>query len=430
MPINKNKISPARLASFQVLHRIEKDKAFSSILLPKVEEKLSQKDRKLCHKICLGVLRKRIFLDEIIKTLTQGKKTDLEIKIILRIGLYQLIFLDKVPSHAVVNESVNLAEVCGKTKAKGFVNAVLRSYSPEKIVLPQDTIKRLSITESHPQFLVERWINQFGFDETVELLKANNEEAGLDFRFTARTSATTKDLLCKRSALSRDELLKLSDQGEIYFQDKASQMVASLVELNAGENFLDLCCAPGGKFTLVHYLLSEKLEHQKSKALFVGADIFLRRLMTVRENCQKLGVENYQLLACDAEKELPFKDESFDVILVDAPCSGTGTIRRNPEIRYFLKESDFVTLSEKQFKILENASKILKKGGRLIYSTCSLETEENENVVNTFLQKHKDFSPVEPNLPQNLTSYPFVRTFPHKDKTDGFFVAILKKHAS
>ncbi|GIU81777.1 MAG: 16S rRNA (cytosine(967)-C(5))-methyltransferase RsmB [Acidobacteria bacterium] len=421
MPTEGRKVSPARIAAFKVLRRVERDKAFSSILLPQVEAELSPKDKKLCHKICLGVLRNKIFLDEIIKTFARDKKIDLEIRIILRMGLYQLIFLDKVPSHAAVSESVNLAEICGKPEAKGFVNAILRKYRPGKLALPKDPVDRLSITESHPRFLIERWIRQFGFDETVELVKANNEEAELDFRFTAKTSPAVKELLSgKKVVVSREELLELASRGEIYFQDKASQLIASLVEIHDGENFLDLCCAPGGKFTLIHLLA-------KPKGLFVGADVFLQRLRMVKENCRKLGIQNYQLLACNAEMELPFENESFDVVLVDAPCSGTGTIRRNPEIRYFLKETDFAVLSEKQSRILENASRVLKRGGRLVYSTCSLEREENEEVINAFLQKHKNFSLLKPDLTQNLTKEGFMRTFPHKDKADGFFAAILKK---
>jgi 16S rRNA (cytosine967-C5)-methyltransferase len=409
-------ICKARLAAFRILRRIEKDKAFSSILLSQVQKSLSPADRRLCHKVCLGVLRKKFLLDKIIDTLARGKKIDLEIRIILRMGLYQLIFLNRIPKHAAVDESVKLTEICSKPKAKGFVNAILRNYESKELKLPEDPIDRLSIVESHPRFLIERWIKQFGFEETIELVKANNEEAGMDFRFTAKTSSAMKE------KLSREDLLRLADEGEIYFQDKASQMVASLVELSAEESFLDLCCAPGGKFTLIHYLLSEK-----PKKLFVGADLYLRRLKTVEQICRKTGVEGYQLLVCDAEEPLPFENESFDVILLDAPCSGTGTIRRNPEIRYFLEESDFLSLSEKQSRMIENASKVLKKGGRLIYSTCSLEREENEIVINNFLRTNKNFSLIKPSSSEHLTDEGFIRTFPHRDKTDGFFVSVLRR---
>ncbi len=151
-------------------------------------------------------------------------------------------------------------------------------------------------------------------------------------------------------------------------------------------------------------------------------------MQIAREICKKQGLQNVQLLQYDAEKSLPFADESFEVILVDAPCSGTGTIRHNPEIRYFLTENDFAELSSKQLKILVNASKLVKRGGRLIYSTCSLEIEENEQVIENFLHENRDFEIVLPNLSAEfLTERGFARTFPQRDKMDGFFIAILKK---
>ena len=414
------KISPARIAAVEILTKIETEKAFSSVLLPLAEENLEAKDRGLCHEITLGVLRKQMSLDAIIEKLTSGKKIDSAIKIILRIALYQMIFLDKIPAHAAINDAVNLTQKAKKTSAKGFVNAVLRRFTREKIDLEfADEIEKNSIETSHPRWLIEKWIGQFGFENTEKLAIANNETPKLSYRWTAKTTDETKR---RRDEETRRELFELAEKGEIYFQDEASQMVAKAVNLQSDESFLDVCCAPASKFSLINYLIGEP--HK----LFVGGDLYEQRLKIVQGICQKVGAKNYQILQYDAEKDLPFADESFDVALVDAPCSGTGTIRHNPEIRYFLREKDFENLAAKQLKILQSASKLIKRGGRLIYSTCSLETEENEAVALAFLAESAEFEKVSPELDKKfLTDENFARTSPPRDGMDGFFIAVFRK---
>ena len=187
------KISPARIAACSILTKIEKEKAFSSVLLPLAEEKIEAKDRGLCHEITLGVLRKQIYLDAIIEKLTNGKKLDIVVKIILRIALYQLKFLDKIPPHAAINDAVNLVQMAKKTSAKGFVNAILRRFTRENIELNfVDEIERISVETSFPRWLIEKWISQFGIAETEKLAIASNETPKLDFRFTAKTTEATK----------------------------------------------------------------------------------------------------------------------------------------------------------------------------------------------------------------------------------------------
>lgn len=414
------KISPARIAAFEILTKIEKEKAFSSVLLPIYEAKLPEIDKGLCHEITLGVLRKQLFLDAVIEKLTNGKKIDSAVKIILRIALYQLKFLDKIPAHAAINDAVNLAHRAKKTSAKGFVNAVLRRFTRENIQLnfPDETT-RISVETSHPKWLIEKWIAEFGFEETEKLAIANNETPKLDFRFTAKTSEKTKQ---KIEELSKNDLYELAEKGEIYFQDEGSQMVGNTVQLKNNEKFLDICAAPGSKTTLV------ASENVKDKNLIIAGDLNFQRVNFLRGNCENQGVDFVNVLQFDAEKNLPFADESFDVALLDAPCSGTGTIRHNPEIRYFLTEKDFAELSGKQRAILKNASKVIKRGGRLIYSTCSLELEENETVCEEFLAENTEFRLIETNLSgQFVTEKGFARTFPQKDKTDGFFIAVFSK---
>ncbi len=425
------KISPARLAAFDILMKIETDRAFSSVLLPVFEDKLSPADRGLCHELVLGVLRRQIYLDKIIETLAGSKKLDTVVRIALRLGVYQLQFLDRIPDHSAINESVNLVQRAKKTSAKGFVNAVLRRATREKISLEfTDEIERISVEQSHPEWLVERWIGQFGIDETRRLAVANNELPALAFRFTARSSrkdarqAKRSDNVdgCFIAEKFDPELRKLAESGEIYFQDEASQMVGAAIEVRRGERFLDVCAAPGSKTTMIAG------NYGKNASLIAAGDINKARVDFLSENCVNQGVESVNILQYDAEKPLPFADESFDVVLVDAPCSGTGTIRHNPEIRYFLHPDDFGELSDKQLRILENASKLVKTGGRLIYSTCSLEREENETVCERFMKGDPAFRQTVPDIEQRfITSDGFARTFPHRDHMDGFFIAIFER---
>lgn len=421
-------VSPARIAAFEILSKIEAEKAFSTVLLPVYEEKLSPPDRALCHELTLGILRKQIYLDFIIEKLTQKKaaKFDLPVITALRIGLYQLLFLEKIPAYSAINESVNLVQRAKKTSAKGLVNAVLRRATREKTELIfADRIEEIAVTTSHPRWLIEKWIKQFGLAETERLAQANNEIPPQDFRFTAKTSEGVKTAL-QSPGMIKDKVYirELAEQGKIYFQDKASQMVAEAVELQEGEKFLDVCAAPGSKTTYI----AGRAAKEKSLNLIVAGDLYFQRAAFLKESSRKQGVDFVRIVQYDAERSLPFEDESFDVILVDVPCSGTGTIRRNPEIRYFLRENDLYELSEKQLKILKNASKLVKDGGRLIYSTCSLETEENESVIDRFLAEVSVFEKVSPKTPERYkTAENFARTFPTRDEMDGFFIAAFEK---
>lgn len=427
-------ISPARLAAFEILTKIETEKAFSSILLANYEQNLSLKDRSLCHEITLGVLRRQLYLDRIIEELTNGRKLDAAVKITLRIGLYQILFLDKIPAYSAINESVNLVNKAKKTSAKGLVNAILRRSTREKIELEfSDEIEKVSVETSHPRWLIEKWIEQFGFEETEKLARANNEISRIAFRPTAKISPDGLEIISKfeKSGFLENcfiagrfdaDLLRLAENSEIYIQDEASQIVAGSVKLEDGQIFLDVCAAPGSKTTQISNF---KLNISN---LLVAGDIHWNRVKILQENCRKQAVDFVNIVQYDAVKSLPFADESFDCVLLDAPCSGTGTIRHNPEIRYFLQKNDFEELSGKQLKLLENASKLVKPGGNLIYSTCSLEQEENEKVIERFLIENSEFSKIVPRVSEKiLTPENFGRTFPQTDNSDGFFIAAMKR---
>lgn len=412
------KISPARKAAFNILLRIDRDRAYSSVLLPAYEANLSDADRGLCHEIVLGALRRQMLLDRYIDILAKNKKIDREVRVILRLSLYQMIFLDRVPSHAAVNDAVSLAVSAKKSSAKGFVNALLRNFERERPALAfADEAERISVETSHPMWLLRRWEKEFGPEVAVAIAEADNQPPDASFRATAKSEDA--DL----SKLLKDELRALADSGEIYVQDKGSQMIADAVALKSGERFLDVCAAPGSKITLV------ATHVPSSSSLLVGGDLHLNRVRFLKESAARQGVDWIQALQYDAARPLPFAEESFDAVLVDAPCSGTGTIRHNPEIRYFLDESSPATLASKQLAILSEASKLIGRGGRLIYSTCSLEREENEEVCERFLGANPDMCKTEPGIPSAfLTSEGFGRTFPQRDGMDGFFIASFAKN--
>lgn len=439
-------ITPARKSAFEILCKIEKENAFSSILLPQYEKNLNSKDSSLCHQIVLGVLRKKLYLDEIIKKFTKKNinKFDVEVVNALRIGLYQLLILDKIPDYSAINESVNLVKLAKKKSASGMVNAVLRRATREKFEFKSiDQIEKISVETSHPRWLVEKWIKQFGFEEAEKLSTANNEIPTLIFRLTGKfysknpqiqseilesiTNNSVESELIENSFTARhfdDNLWELAEKGLIYFQDEGSQMVASTVNLHNEQLFLDVCASPGSKTTFI----ANKRLRSNTQNIIVAGDLYEHRVRTLKENCVNQNVGFVNLVQYNAEEELPFSDESFDAILVDAPCSGTGTIRNNPEIRYNVNEKDFKALSVKQLKILKNASKLVKHDGRIIYSTCSLEVEENEEVIEKFLAEDQNFELIKPELSEKfITKDNFAKTFPQRDNMDGFFIAVLHK---
>ncbi|NNE97602.1 MAG: 16S rRNA (cytosine(967)-C(5))-methyltransferase RsmB, partial [Pyrinomonadaceae bacterium] len=384
------KISPARKAAFEVLFRIDKEKAFSSILLPRYEQKLDVRDSSLCHQLTLGVLRNKIYLDRVIELFSARKtgKFDLEVLTALRIGLYQILFLEKIPAYSAINESVNLVKAAKKRSASGLVNAVLRKAVKQEINLDfGDKVEQISVENSHPRWLIERWADQFGLVRAEALANANNSKASLTFRFTKRffskSESDQQKILkalasddnierselvsnCYRASRMTREIDDLAQSNFIYFQDEASQLTADGITLERDQVFLDVCASPGSKATYVAAFSDQN-------ALVVAGDLYPHRIRTLKSNAEKQKAVEIAIAMYDAEKALPFPDESIDVVLVDAPCSGTGTIRRNPEIRYSLSRSDFGELASKQLTILKNASNLVKSGGKLVYSTCSID---------------------------------------------------------
>jgi len=434
-------ISPARLAAFEILLRVEEG-AYASILLNSKEEELGTLDRGLTHELVMGVLRWQLWLDRLIEYYSGRKVTDLDlaIRVVLRLGLYQLRFLGRIPDSAAVNESVNLAKFARLRSAVPFVNAVLRRATREPDVDPaneiEDPIEKIAVNTSHPAWLIERWSKAFGGEEAERFAQANNEPAPVAFRVVnsrADEVAILEQLSQAGGVLTASKiaigawridgagslLSQLVNRGEVYVQDEASQLVAQVLGAEPGHRVLDLCAAPGSKTTLI---ADRALD---SASVFAG-DFYEHRLRTLVSSSELQGLRNIQTVNLNGLQPLPFAERSFDRVLVDAPCSGTGTLRRNPEIRWRISPADIDDLSVRQKQLLENAAHAVKPGGRLVYSTCSVETDENEEVRQAFLENNELFRPANLEVDPSLaTSSGAARTWPQKHGTDGFFIAVF-----
>jgi 16S rRNA (cytosine967-C5)-methyltransferase len=445
-------VSPARLAAFEVLRRVEEEGAFASVLLAALdEEQMRADDRALCYELVLGVLRRQLWLDHLIEHFAAraAARLDAPVRRALRLGLYQLRFLSRIPPSAIVNEAVNLAYRSRVSSAAGFINAVLRratkepQYDPSQAIA--DPLERLTVETSHPQWLIERWASAFGFDVTKAFARSNGEAPPVAFRIVAaRALKVNLDVLenlraagglltpseiapgAWRISGASARLRELAQEGLIYVQDEASQLAAHLLDAQRGERVLDVCAAPGSKTTYIADRAGG------AAASIVAGDLYEQRLRTVLESGARQRSSSLAAVVYDATVPLPFADGSFDRVLVDAPCTGTGTLRRNPEIRWRISPSDVAELSERQRAILANAAKTVRRsgGGRLLYSTCSIEPEENEAVVAFFLEENGAFRQISVDVPEPLRSGErAARTWPQRDGADGFFIAAFERRS-
>jgi 16S rRNA (cytosine967-C5)-methyltransferase len=437
-------VSPARRAAFSILRRVEEEGAYASVLLAASEDELRAEDRALCYELVLGTLRWQLWLDSLIEHYAgrRPESLDAPVRRALRLGLYQLRFLSRIPASAIVNESVNLAYLSRLRSAAAFINAVLRravremDYDPAANVSEQ--IERLAIETSHPVWLLERWIDAFGVEEAAAFARANNVAPPTAFRVIGER-ASVQEVLEELSAAggvitssqiapqswriegAGGSLRRLASEGKIYLQDEASQLVAHVLDAQRGERVLDVCAAPGSKTTHIAALTPEL-------SLIVAGDVHGHRLQTVLAAASRQGIKRLRAVVHDGEVALPFAANAFDRVLVDAPCTGTGTLRRNPEIRWRITNRDVSELSLRQGLILGNAARMVRPGGRLVYSTCSVEREENEEVVARFLDNHAEFRKLPLTLPASLQSNEGeARIWPHRDGADGFFIACLER---
>jgi 16S rRNA (cytosine967-C5)-methyltransferase len=462
------RVSAARRAAFEVLRRVEDEGAFASVLLASADAgELRADDRALCYELVLGCLRRQLWLDKLIEHYAKRdpQRLDAPVRRALRLGLYQLRFLTRIPQSAAVNESVNLAHEARLRSAASFINAVLRRATREPDYDPAtpatSELERLSIATSHPAWLVERWMKFFGTSEGAgeveSFARANNETPPVAFRLNPlaaqpeevweRLGAAGVEAQPSRiapqawriegaggggggsgGAAGASLLRALASEGAIYMQDEASQLVAHVLGARAGERVLDVCAAPGSKTTQIA-ALSHDGAHDGAH-VFAG-DIYARRLRTLGESATRQGLKNIHLIVYDAEQwPLPFASGAFARVLVDAPCTGTGTLRHNPEIRWRITQADIADLAARQRRILAHAAQTVAPGGRLVYSTCSVEPEENEEVVAEFLETQQGFKLIRPDVPEPLlTKEGAARTWPQRDDTDGFFVAAFERQS-
>jgi 16S rRNA (cytosine967-C5)-methyltransferase len=447
------RVSAARRAAFEVLRRVEEEGAFASSLLASAGVELRADDRALCYELVLGCLRRQFWLDKLIEHYSKRdpERLDAPVRRALRLGLYQLRFLTRIPQSAAVNESVNLAYEARLRSAANFINAVLRRATREPDYDPATqaatALERIAIATSHPAWLVERWIKFFGAGDAESFAHANNQTPPVAFRVNSLSANTEEVLERLRGAsvevqpsriapqawriegtgggASSSSLLRaLAGEGAVYLQDEASQLVAHVLGARAGESVLDVCAAPGSKTTQIAALSNDR-------ARVVAGDIYAHRLRTLGESAARQNLKNVQLIVYDAETApLPFAAGAFERVLVDAPCTGTGTLRHNPEIRWRITHAGIAELAARQRRILAHAAQSVCPGGRLVYSTCSVEPEENEEVVAAFLATHPAFESIKPDVPEHLLTSEgtAARTWPQRDGTDGFFVAAFERH--
>lgn len=443
-----------RRTALDILLRVERDRAFAEQLLDQELSRgtLAGPDRGLLTELVYGVLRRQGTLDFLVDAFSASRGGRLErvVLVILRLGLYQLLFLDRIPASAAVNESVNLAKAMAP-RAAGLVNAVLRRADRERDALPwphreRDPAAYIAARHSHPRWLVERWIEQLGVLEAEELAVAMVEQAPLTIR--VNTLKTTRGAYLAELAAagvaaeptawgphgiritSRIAITSLPGfaEGLVAVQDESSQLAAFFLGPQPGERVLDVCAAPGGKAVYLAQLMENRGE-------VLACDISAKKLRLVTEAAVRLGIDIIRIVAGDATKsEGPADGPPFDRILLDAPCSGLGVIRRNPEGKWWKTPEDVARLAATQRNILDAVAPRLRPGGILLYSTCSTMEAENEAIIDDFLSRHGDFvledlNALYPAFFGLFTGRGDFRSWPHRHGMDGFFAARLKKSA-
>jgi 16S rRNA (cytosine967-C5)-methyltransferase len=443
---NTNDINPREIA-LKVLHDVEAQNAYASETIQSYCRNLflSSLDRRFISELVHGTTKMRRRLDFVLSKFLVDKLENLTpwIKNILRMGIYQIDFMEKVPESAAVDESVKLAKKHGHRGTVALVNAVLRSYlrDKSKVKFPpweEDKIENIALFYSFPSWMVKRFLEVFGEKATIELCSAYNQRPRLSVRANGlKTSQKELEEIFLREKIkfkpgkflenfysieSKVELsqFKPLQDGWVYFQDESAGFPVMLLDPHPGEIILDLCAAPGGKATFI-------AERIQDKGRVIAVDLSVKRLETVKENCDRLGIHSVSLCCGDATS---FSCRPVDRVLIDAPCSALGTMGKNSDARWRKQEEDLFRLQKLQLQILSNAAELVRKGGILVYSTCTILPEENEQVIAKFLKKRADFKLSDSRLlvdPEVLDRNGFVRTLPHLHKMDGSFACRLEK---
>ncbi|MEA4920579.1 MAG: 16S rRNA (cytosine(967)-C(5))-methyltransferase RsmB [Clostridiaceae bacterium] len=429
--------------SLEALSDWHKTGSWPDLYLKSKLEPLTRAQASLVTMITYGVIQNQSLIDYYIGLYSSLKLNKVSPYVLeaMRIAVYQILFLDKVPDSAAVNESINLINKTGNRRAAGFANGVLRKIVREKNNLPEikgrSREETLAIKYSNPLWLTKKFIKIFGFEETEELLAANNESVVPSIR--VNTIKTDSEAFIREASVIMGQepvkselvndgfyvselatLLKspLFENGHFYVQDIASQLAVNILAPKPYEKVLDLCAAPGGKSLLAAQLM-------ENHGLIVSNDIYPHKTALIIKNAARYGCDIIQESCKDASLYITEYSEQFDSIICDVPCSGLGIIRKKPDIR-FKDESSLSELPRLQRAILENAASYLKPGGNLIYTTCTILPEENEDIINDFLISHNNFSLTPFTIGQKL--YPGIVTLlPHRDNTDGFFISRIER---
>jgi 16S rRNA (cytosine967-C5)-methyltransferase len=399
---------------------------------------LDARDRRWLRELVYGMLRHRATIDAILAERVRGGlgQLDPDLLDLLRLGVYQLLHMGSVPAYAAIAQTVELAKRRHGIGASKLTNAVLRRIDREGNVeprLPSDRVDALALQYSHPRWLVTRWAARWGVDSTEELLRRNNIEAPLILRpfgivreqleaMLEEAGVHVEDAPLVRDSIRVSGVIALTElgayrQGLFFVQDPASTMVTEYAAIPAGATVADLCAAPAGK----------SLELSRSARIVVAADRSPQRLERVTANRNRLDARNVLLVAADARAPAV---RPVDAVLIDVPCTGTGTFRRHPDARWRLRISDLAVMSALQWSIIRSAATIVKPGGLLIYSTCSLEPEENEQQIESFLRDNTDWrieAPPDGTVPDSVLDGGYLRVLPHIHGSDGAFAARLRR---
>ena len=435
----------ARKAALEALERCRRDGAWSASSLDAVLKKyaLEKRDAALAARLCLGVMQNSVYCDHYIALYSARRVDSLQPKLrdILRLGTYQLLFLDKIPPRAAVNESVALCRSAGLEHASGLVNAVLRRIAENQEQLPpipgEGTATWLSVRYSHPLWLAERLLQEHDYAFVEGFFSANNEIPGLTIQVnTAKVDAADYKRALSRAGIAYRDWPELPgcleldggtvtdlpgyEEGLFYVQDRAARCAIEAAEVKSGMHVLDACAAPGGK----SFAAAIAMQDQGS---ILSCDIHEKKLRLIRSGAERLGLGCISLRARDAREAEPAFREAFDLVIADAPCSGLGVIRKRPEIRE-KAESEIAGLPAIQRAILQNLGSCVRRGGTLLYSTCTILRAENEAVVEDFLRQNQEFSPEDFTI-GTIRSVNGCYTFwPQTDGTDGFFAAKLRRN--
>ena len=436
-----------RFAAHTAVSRIERDNAYTDIVLSHILERtpFEKRDRAFITELVRGTIRWKKRFDWIIDQLFTGKKNQMpdEVRWLLWQGLYQLEFMN-VPAFAAVNECVKLARSQKQHRWSGVINGILRSFirHPEAVTFPDVTrnpVSYLAVTESHPEWMVKHFLSHFGFEKTQAICRANNRAPDLSVRVNDLNSSAAElvHVLAQHNAIFSESVVpgfyritdinydlrsQLLAEGKITVQDESAGLVGLLVNPKPGQIVADVCAAPGGKATHLAELM-------RNQGVILCGDLKRVRVGLIKKAAERLNVACLFPVVADAGF---FPVRHVDIVLLDAPCSGLGVIRKKPDVRWKKVPADLSDLVDIQRRLIQNVSTCLKKGGVLVYSTCTINPEENEKIIDEFLGNNPDFSLVHARTQKRvakefITDRGFIRTWPHEQRMDGSFAAKLIK---